>query len=66
MRAVEAVHNGSKLKWIEAAYSAWLETAHKMPTKNEQLEIKMERVTGLEPANASLGSWCLTTWQHPR
>ncbi len=25
----------------------------------------MERVTGLEPANTSLGSWGLTTWQHP-
>ena len=25
----------------------------------------MERVTGFEPANASLGSSCLTTWRHP-
>ena len=21
---------------------------------------------GFEPTNASLGSWCLTTWRHPR
>ena len=26
----------------------------------------MERVTGLEPADTSLGSWGLTTWRHPR
>ena len=26
----------------------------------------LERVTGFEPANASLGSSCLTTWRHPR
>ena len=27
--------------------------------------IYLERVTGLEPANESLGSFCLTTWPHP-
>ena len=27
--------------------------------------LSMERVTGLEPANTSLGSSCLTTWRHP-
>jgi hypothetical protein len=26
---------------------------------------KKERVMGLEPTNGSLGSYCLTTWQHP-
>ena len=25
----------------------------------------MERVTGFEPADTSLGSWGLTTWRHP-
>ena len=25
-----------------------------------------ERVMGLEPTNSSLGSYCLTTWQHPQ
>ena len=25
----------------------------------------MERVTGFEPANGSLGSYCRTTWRHP-
>jgi hypothetical protein len=25
----------------------------------------LERVMGLEPTNGSLGSYCLTTWQHP-
>ena len=26
---------------------------------------QLERVTGLEPADTSLGSWGLTTWRHP-
>ena len=26
----------------------------------------VERVMGLEPTNGSLGSYCLTTWLHPR
>ena len=26
----------------------------------------IERVTGFEPVNISLGSSCLTTWRHPR
>lgn len=25
-----------------------------------------ERVDGFEPTNGSLGSYCLTTWLHPR
>ena len=25
----------------------------------------VERVTGFEPVNGSLGSYCLTTWRHP-
>ena len=25
----------------------------------------VERVMGLEPTNGSLGSYCLTAWQHP-
>ena len=25
-----------------------------------------ERVMGFEPTNGSLGSYCLTTWPHPR
>ena len=25
----------------------------------------MERATGFEPADTSLGSWGLTTWRHP-
>ena len=25
-----------------------------------------ERVMGFEPTNGSLGSYCLTTWLHPR
>jgi hypothetical protein len=25
-----------------------------------------ERVMGLEPTNGNLGSYCLTTWLHPR
>ena len=28
-------------------------------------KFSMERVTGIEPANVSLGSLCLTTWRHP-
>ena len=28
-------------------------------------EWSMERVTGFEPVNGSLGSYCLTTWLHP-
>lgn len=28
-------------------------------------EKTLERVTGLEPADGSLGSYCLTTWRHP-
>jgi hypothetical protein len=26
---------------------------------------RKERVMGFEPTNSSLGSCCLTTWQHP-
>lgn len=33
--------------------------------KPTALLVEMERVTGLEPANESLGSFCLTTWPHP-
>jgi hypothetical protein len=29
-------------------------------------EIREERVMGFEPTNGSLGSYCLTTWQHPQ
>ena len=33
--------------------------------KPTALLVEMERVTGFEPANESLGSFCLTTWPHP-
>lgn len=37
------------------------------PTMHDSIaSSKMERVTGLEPANTSLGSSGLTTWRHPQ
>ena len=44
---------------------------HELPLQNCEQRPNLERclferVMGFEPTNNSLGSYCLTTWPHPR
>jgi hypothetical protein len=43
-----------------------IESGHKIKRDSEDILSPAERVMGLEPTNSSLGSCCLTTWQHPQ
>ena len=54
--------------WKSHRFEPVQHCCHKKTSKEFSLlaTFPMERVTGLEPADTSLGSWGLTTWRHPR
>lgn len=54
--------------WKSHRFEPVQRCCHKKTSKEFSLlaTFPMERVTGLEPADTSLGSWGLTTWRHPR
>ena len=72
-RRFHALRPRPRLRWLLSIkppkayeYPCSLRANKKVTVKTTVTCSSLERVTGLEPANTSLGSWGLTTWRHPR